>query len=146
MFSRSCKILKVIDNSLSFNELHKKFKRATPKLFALYQTSVNLFNCKNKSPSPIVEHLNNITLNNRRNLRLTFVRQTHNKVGLNSVENRMRSISNVIDKVWLGLLEENYKLQCKICVIQNLLELLWSTHLRIVLTFKNILYYKICVL
>ena len=122
LFSHSGKILKVIDNSLSFTALHKKLKRATPKLIALYQTSANLFNCKNKSHLPIAEHLNNITLNDRRNLRLTFVRQNHFKVGLNCVENRMRSISNVIDKAWLGLSEENFKLQSKICVIQNSLE------------------------
>ena len=122
LFSHSGKILKVIDNSQSFTALHKKFKRATPKLFALYQTSVNLFNCKNKSPFPIVEHLNNITLTDRRNQRLTFVRQNRFKVGLNCVENRMRSISNVIDKAWLNLSEKSYKLQCKIRVIQNSLE------------------------
>jgi hypothetical protein len=122
LFSHSGKILKLIDSSLSFIALHKKFKRATPKLFALYQTSVNLFNCKNKNPFPIVDHLNNITLTNRRNQRLTFVRQNHFKVGLNCVENRMRSISNAIDKAWLDLSEKSYKLQCKIRVIQCSLE------------------------
>jgi hypothetical protein len=42
--------------------------------------------------------------------------------GLNCVENRMRSISNVIDKAWLDLSEMSYKLQFKICVIQDSLK------------------------
>ena len=122
LFSHSGKILKVIDNSLLFNALHKKFKRATPKLFAMYQPSVNLFNCKIKSPSPIDEHLNNITLMDRRNLCLTFISQNHFNIGLNCIENRMRSISNLIDLVWLDLSKKNHKLQCKIWVIQSSLE------------------------
>ncbi len=143
MFSYSGKILKLIDTSLSFTALHKKLKRATPKLFALYQTSVNLFNCKNKCPFPIDDHLNNITLTNRRNQLLTFVRQNRFKVGLNCVENRMRSISNVIDKYWLDLSEKSYKLQCKIRVIQSSSESMWSSNICTVMTFKNMLYYTI---
>ena len=75
---------------------------------------LNLFNCKNKSPFSIVEYLINIMLTDRNRF----------KVGLNCVENRMRSISNVIDKAWLELSEKSYKLQCKIRVIQNSLETL----------------------
>jgi hypothetical protein len=98
LFSHSGKILKLIDYSLSFTALLKKFKRATPKLFALYQTSVILFNCKNNSPFPIVEHINSVTLTERRNVRMTFVRQNHFKVGLNCIENRIRSTINGVQK------------------------------------------------
>ncbi len=57
---------------------------------------------------------NNITLTNRSKNRI--------KVGLNCVENRMRSILNVIDKSWLDLSEKSYKLQSKIRVVQSSLE------------------------
>jgi hypothetical protein len=73
LYSQSGRVLKILDNSLSYIALHQKFKRATPKLFALYQTSVNLFNGKNNNPFPITDQLNQITLTDRRNLRLTFV-------------------------------------------------------------------------
>ncbi len=125
LYSQSGKVLKMLDVSLSYISLHKKFKRATPKLFALYQTSINLFNCKNNSPFPITDQLNQITLTDRRNLRLTFVRQNRFKVGLNCIENRMRSLNNVIDKNWLELSIENYKLKCKIRIIQHSLESMW---------------------
>ena len=36
------------------------------------------------------------------------------KVGLNCIENRMRSITNVVDKQWVELPIKNYRLQCKI--------------------------------
>ena len=35
-------------------------------------------------------------------------------VGLNCIENRMRSITNVVDKKWVELPIKNYRLQCKI--------------------------------
>ena len=66
--------------------------------------------------------MNSVTLTKRRNTHMTFVRQNHLKVGLNCIENRMRSITNVIDKEWLNMSEKDYKLQCKICVIQYSLE------------------------
>jgi hypothetical protein len=122
LYSQSGRVLKILDNSLSYIALHQKFKRATPKLFALYQTSVNLFNGKNNNPFPITDQLNQITLTDRRNLRLTFVRQNRFRVGLNCMENRMRSLNNVIDKKWLELSFENYKLSCKIRIIQHSLE------------------------
>jgi hypothetical protein len=36
---------------------------------------------------------------------------------LNCIENRMRSINNVIDKNWLRLSLESFKLNCKIRAI-----------------------------
>ncbi len=122
LYSQSGRALKILDDSLSYIALHKKFKRATPKLFALYQTSLNLFIGKNNSPFPITDQLNHITLTDRRNLRLTFVRQNRFRIGLNCIENRMRSLNNVIDKNWLELSIENYKLKCKIRIIQQSLE------------------------
>ena len=58
----------------------------------------------------------------KQNQRLTFVRQNHFKVGLYCIENRMRSITNVVDKKWMKLPIKNRKSQCKICAIQNSLE------------------------
>jgi len=43
MFSHSGRILKIIDKDSSFRMLHKKYNRSTPKIFALYQTSLNFY-------------------------------------------------------------------------------------------------------
>ena len=117
--SHSGQILKIINNYLSNTELHKKFVRATPKIFSLYQTAVNLYNIKNNIPCNYAESLSSITLSNRRNMRLSFVRNNRYKVGLNNIHNRLRSISNVVDKNWLDNTVAAYKLNCKKRIIQN---------------------------
>jgi len=65
-----------------------------------------------------------VTLSDRRNTRLSFVRTNRFKVGLNSIHNRLRSISNVLDKNWINKSAEDFKLNCKIRIIQNSLMLL----------------------
>jgi hypothetical protein len=115
LFSHSGKVLSIVDKNCSYLELHKKHNRSTPKIFALYQTSLNLYHTFKKTP----DELNAVTLNDRRNARLTFVRNNKCKVGLNMIKNRMRSISNVIDKDWLVLSEDSFKLSCKKRIIQN---------------------------
>ena len=73
---------------------------------------------------------------------MTFVRQNHFKVGLNFIENRLRSILNVIEKEWLNLSEKDYKLQCK-KLIGIIVVISTSGY---VLTFKNVLYVQFSVL
>ncbi len=54
-----------------------------------------------------------------RNVRLSFVKENKYKVGLNLVNNRLNSITNVVDKKWIDLSLESYKLECKKRIIQN---------------------------
>ena len=117
--SHSGQMLKIINNNLSSTELHKKIVRATPRNFSLFQTTVNLNNIKNNVPSNHVASVSSVTQSNRRNVRLSFVRNNRFKVGLNTKNNQLRSISNVIDKNWLDKSVADYKLNCKKCIIQN---------------------------
>ena len=119
LFSHSGQILKLIDNDLSYMSLHKKFNRSTPKIFSIYQTAINLYHVKNNIPLGHQVEIEQITLQNRRNCRATFVRANRFKVGLNVIKNRLRSITNIIDKTWLDLPINTFKLQCKIRIIQN---------------------------
>ncbi len=50
LFSHSGQVLKIVDKNLSHIALHKKFCRSTPKIFSIYQTSMNLFH-QSKLPS-----------------------------------------------------------------------------------------------
>jgi len=43
LFSHSVQVLKIVDKNLSHVDLHKKFSRSIPKIFSIYQTSLNLF-------------------------------------------------------------------------------------------------------
>jgi hypothetical protein len=119
LFSHSGQILKLVHKELSYISLHKKFNRSTPKLFSRYQTAINLFHVKNNVPTDHSSEIDRATLTNQRNCRVMFVRTNRFKVGLNLVNNRMRSISDVIDKKWLDLPIESFKLQCKIRIIQQ---------------------------
>jgi len=115
LFSHSGQVLKIVDKNLSYVNLHKKFNRSTPKIFSIYQTSLNLFHAVKTSP----EEVQSVTLNDRRNTRLSFVKANNYKVGLNLVKNRLHSVTNVIDKKWIDLSLESYKLECKKRVIQS---------------------------
>jgi hypothetical protein len=70
------------------------------------------------------EEVQSVTLNNRRNTRLSFVKTNNYKVGLNLVKDRLLSVTNIVDKKWIDLSLESYKLECKKCVIQSSLLLL----------------------
>ena len=68
--------------------------------------------------------LKNVVLNDRRNVFFSFVRANYYKVGLNNISNRLRSVSNFIEKEWLKMSKESFKMKCKINVIQVQLSLL----------------------
>jgi len=57
------------------------------------------------------------TVNDRRNKYLTFVHSNNYRQGLNSLSNRLRSVSNMIEKSWPSLAHETFKMKCKITII-----------------------------
>jgi hypothetical protein len=125
LLSQSGQCLRIMNRDLSFVNLHKKYLRATPKLFSRYLTAVNYFETMNEG---IYSHekpdmINNV-LTNRRNPMLTFVRSNNYKVGLNLLSNRMRSISECIPKSSLSFSKDRFKTYCKINIIQSGLSLL----------------------
>ena len=125
LLSQSGQCLKLLNRDLSYVSLHKKYLRATPKLFAHYHTAVNYFEAINEKIyfQEVPELINNV-LSDRRNLMLTFVRRNNYKIGLNLMSNRLRSISNCIPKNSLSLSKTQFKTFCKINIIQKGLTLL----------------------
>jgi hypothetical protein len=76
---------------------------------------MNLFHAIKTAP----QEIQSVTLNDRSNVRPSFVKENKYKVGLNLVKNRLHSITNVVNKKWIDLSLESYKLECKKCIIQN---------------------------
>ena len=74
---------------------------------------------KSNIPNNYAEKVESVTLTERRNVRLSYVRNNNFKVGLNLIKNRLRSIANVIDKVWMDMNVDSYKLNCKKRIIQE---------------------------
>ncbi len=115
--------------SCHFEATHSEDQRATPKLFALYQTSLYYYDIVNKLHNDTEEAIavQSNTVNDRRNKYLTFVCSNNYRQGLNSISNRLRSVSNMIEKSWPTLAHETFKLKCKINIIQAGLLLLWCS-------------------
>ena len=125
LFSQSGQCLSVYNRDLSYINLHKKYVRATPKLFSLYQTSVSYYETmKEQVYTQEIPEISNNILSDRRNVMFTFVRNNNYKVGLNLLSNRLRAISNCIPKESMSYSKSQFKTLCKIIVIQNRLAVL----------------------
>ena len=125
LLSQSGNSLKLVENGPTFTQLHKKYNRATPYIYSKYLSSLNLYDLNiNRTPVQDYANLQTITMNNRRNIKLVFVRNNKYKVGLNRISNRMRSITNVVNKSWMNLPRNHFKKLCKDNIIKlGLLEL-----------------------
>ena len=126
LYSQSGRSLKLINKEMSYRALHATYSRATPKIFSLYQTCINYYDLVH-SPLQLMieqENLQHVTLNDRRNIKVTFVRTNQSRAGLNNITNRLRTISNMFNKDWLALSRETFKLECKKNIIQTRLQLL----------------------
>jgi hypothetical protein len=72
--------------------LHATFSRATPKIFLLYQTCINYYELIHGQFQFVIEkdNLQNVTLNDPRNPKLTFVRINQSRAGLNNIVSFVR--------------------------------------------------------
>jgi hypothetical protein len=126
LHSQSGKILKIVDKDISYAQLHKKYNRATPRIFSLYQTCINYYKIirmQGYMPDEKGKAFLN-TMQSVRNHLLVFIRQNAYKCGLNNMSNRLRSVTNMIMKDWLLVEKNAFKTLCKKHIIQNQLLLL----------------------
>ena len=70
-----------------------------------------------------IESVTSNTLNDCRNKKIVFTTNNNCKIGLNIPSNRLRSVSNLIEKEWLELSKDTFKLNVKIHIIQDGLSL-----------------------
>jgi len=126
LHSQSGKILKVVDRDLGYRQLHKQYNRATPRIFAMYQTCINFYNVM-KSMDSVSDEKAKVMMNTmqaNRNEYFVFIRQNKYKCGLNNMSNRLRSVTNMIKKDWMLAEKSLFKTHCKKNVIQAQLLLL----------------------
>ena len=114
LFSASGAALRLLDRDMSFRALHKKYNRATPSQFQKYTTAISLYDLiKNERPEDEWINLQFNIKNDQRNTKLTFHVNKRLKCGLNCLSNRFKSITNEIDKQWLDLTRDVFKMKCK---------------------------------
>ena len=124
LYSQSGKSLKLIDRFSTYKQLHCDYNRATPMLYSQFLTSVLFFDIMNTDfMLPEVEFVTANTLTNRRNKKIEFTSSNVCRIGMNIPSNRLRSVTNMIEKDWMGLGKDSFKLEAKIHIIQNGLEL-----------------------
>ncbi len=90
-YSQSGRSLKLINRELSHRVLHATYSRATPKILSLYQTCINYYDLLHNPMQLMIdqENLQYVTLNDRRNVKVTFVQTNQSHAGLNNITNRL---------------------------------------------------------
>ena len=127
LYSQSGRSLKLINRYATYKQLHCDYNRATPALYSQYLTTVLYYDImKTDLMLSEVELVTANTLTDRRNKKIVFTTNNNCKIGLNIPCNRFRSVSNKIEKEWMELEKDSFKLKAKINVIQYGLEL-WKT-------------------
>ena len=124
LYSQSGRSLKLIDRNSTYKQLHCDYNRATPVLHSQYLTTVLYFDVmKTDLMLSEVECVTANTLTDRRNKKIVFATSNNCKIGLNIPCNRFRGVSNMIEKEWMELEKDSFKLKAKINIIQNGLQL-----------------------
>ena len=118
LFVASAKALKVCqhypDPLISFIELHKISKRATPMMISEYKCALQLYKTFNEC-QPINEwvHLNFYQVNTSRQTKFLINRSNRTKIGRHSLCNRFHQLNGKIPLEWLGKSYLSYKILCK---------------------------------
>ena len=113
LFSASGKILSIIKIA-SYKKLHKEFTRATPEMWQNYELAVSLYDLTaTKQPISDWHILQKNVLQNRRSSKALFTSSNKLRCGINILPNRMKTISNRIERSWFQLTRVAFKLKCK---------------------------------
>ena len=124
LYSQSGRTLKLIDRHSTYKQLHCDYSRATPMLYSQYLTCILYYDIiKTDFMMQEVDSVIANTLVDRRNKNIVFTTNNMCKFGFNIPTNRLKSVSNMIKKEWLEFTKDSFKLNAKIHVIQNGLEL-----------------------
>ena len=95
-------------------------QRALPLKMCLYKHAITLYKLvRNQCPEHVFLHLNFQMTNNNLSRKITFVKHQRFNVGKNILLNRMHSLNNMIEKSWLDLGIDSYKVQCKNLFLTN---------------------------
>ena len=118
LLSASAKAIKVCmykpSPMISFIDLHKLNKRATPNQLLNYKHALLLYNVYNENqPSAEWLALNFNQIITSRQTSFQIFKLNNYKVGVNIPSNRIAVINKIIPLDWLALSKESYKVKCK---------------------------------
>ena len=95
-------------------EIHTMAERALPEQMCLYKHAITLYKLfKSQCPENDFISLNFQLIDNPRSTKLAFTKRLNYEVGKNILLNRMYELNNKIEKSWLNLGIDSYKIKCK---------------------------------
>ena len=114
--ANACKTCVPWENShlLTHTEIHTLAKRALPEDVCIYKHAIMLHKllrdefCENE-----LMWLNFQIVDNARSLTWSFIKRQNYDVGKNILLNRMHVLNNKIEKNWINLSLNTYKVKCK---------------------------------
>ena len=106
--------IKNYDQFTRHTEIHTMAGRSLPQNLCLYRHAILLYKLVNTCvPENEHLHMNFQLLNNTRSSTISFRRSQNYGVGKNILLNRFVHLNNMIEKGWLSLSLETYKIKCK---------------------------------
>ena len=118
LFVASAKALKMClhypKDNISYIEMHKSTKRATPEMYNVYKCAIQLFKLFNETNQTDEWcHLNLNIINTSRQKFFEIKLTNRTRIGLNSTCNKLHQLNGKIPLNWLNLSLNNFKLKCK---------------------------------
>ncbi len=102
------------DPSISFIQLHRAARRATPVMFGKYRLAIQLYKTfNNRLPETEWLYLNYVQTNTTRQVEFNVVRSNNLLVGLNILSNKFHELNGTIPLEWFNSSLTAYKLLCK---------------------------------
>ena len=99
---------------LTHTEIHSQAKRALPENMCMYRHAIMLYKLMRKDLCDNeLMWLNFQIIDNARSQRWSFITRQNYDVGKNTLLNRMHILNNLIDKNWISLELNTYKIKCK---------------------------------
>ena len=118
LLAASAKALKLCEKPnapvLSYSDLHRSHKRATPSQLSTYKHALLLFKLYNSNEtSDEWVNLNFKQILTRRQVNFKIFSESNYKIGTTLLCNRISSLNNKIPLAWLALSLESFKIKCK---------------------------------
>ena len=124
LLSSSAKALKVwvklSDNNVSFDTLHKICKRALPIDFMKYKLALFLFRIYNNDFNFVeFSHLNYNQVLTGRQTKFKTIKTNNLRAGLNALSNRFHCLIDLRPLSWLNMSMNAFKVHCKRLLLTN---------------------------
>ena len=102
------------DEIISYENLHKITKRATPEMMSQYKLALSLYKVfNNKTPMSEWLQLNFTQINTSRQTHFMISKTNKLKLGMNCLSNRLNYLNGKIPLLWLNKTYDGFKIECK---------------------------------